>query len=305
MIKADCLRKVYKDCIALEEFSCEIFHPGIAGLLGANGAGKSTAMKILSGCLAPSSGSASIMGYDILSQSREARNQIGYAPETMLFYREMKVQEYLEYVGTLKGVKRNCLSRQIMNIAEECNLKDVFSKKIGNLSKGYCQRLGLAQALVGDPPILIVDEPTSALDPLQIIETRNLLKRLGKKKYILLSTHILSEVEQICDQVIILHKGKIVLQKNLHSLLQANKIVLSLANFPGVILEEINQIEGIHHIDFLHENTLQIFFQNPLDPSQEIQEICQKYNLLVLYFGYSRITLEDIYVQATHTEKVV
>ena len=305
MIKASGLTKVYKDCVALKEFSCEIPQFCIAGLLGANGAGKSTAMKILSGCLAPSSGKASLLGYDILSQSQEARKQIGYVPETMFFYRDMIVKEYLEYVGALKNVAKNLLRNQIMRIVEECHLEDVYLKKIGYLSKGYCQRLGLAQALVGDPPILIVDEPTSSLDPLQIIDTRNLLKNLGKKKCILLSTHILSEVEQICDQVIILHRGEIVLQENLYSLLRANKLLLSLAKNPINLLDKISQIKGITNIDFLYENTLQIFFQENFDLYAEIQALCQQYDWPVLYFGYAKTTLEDIYVQATHTEKVV
>ncbi len=305
MIQADSISKVYKDCVALKEFSCEILQPCITGLLGANGAGKSTVMKILSGCLAPSWGSARIAGYDILSQSQKARSQIGYAPETMPLYQDMKVNEYLEYVGCLKNVPPFWLTKNIIKILEECCLGEVYKKKIGHLSKGYRQRLGLAQAILGDPSILIVDEPTSALDPVQIIETRNLLKKLGQKKCILLSTHILSEVEQICDQVIILHKGKIVLQGNLPSLLNSNKLVLTFKKNVQDALEKIQNIKGIANIERFCENTLYIFFQQGSDPYFKIQELCELFQWPVLYFGYSQTTLEEIYVQATHTEKVV
>ena len=220
MIEAISLSKSYIQTEIVNRFSCRIPVASVVGLLGANGAGKSTIIKMLTGYLAPSSGQARIGGYDVLTEPVQARRLLGYLPQTTPLYDDLRVNEYLAYVAALKKLAKNERERDIPAIIARCGLAPVYRQKIARLSRGYRQRTGLAQALLGNPPALILDEPTSALDPVQIWQTRQLLRELGQTKAVLLSTHILTEVEQICDAVIILHKGRIVLQGNLAQLLR-------------------------------------------------------------------------------------
>src|SRR5437773_4437897 len=210
MIKVEGLTKRYARNVAVDNISFEVERGGIVGFLGPNGAGKTTTMRVLTCFLPPTTGSASVAGFDVLEQPLEVKKRIGYLPETPPLYPEMEVSEYLTFVGRLKGLSGADIGRRVDEVSERCALGDVKTKLIGKLSKGYRQRVGLAQAILHNPDVLILDEPTSGLDPQQIIETRDLIKGLAGNHTIILSTHILPEVEQICQKVIIIAKGKLV-----------------------------------------------------------------------------------------------
>ncbi|MES2795414.1 MAG: ATP-binding cassette domain-containing protein [Bacteroidota bacterium] len=209
-IKIENLTKFYGVQKVLDGIHLEVNEGEIVGFLGPNGAGKSTTMKILTGFLPASSGSATILNFDINTQSNEAKKNIGYLPEHNPLYLEMYVKEFLEFIGSLYGMRGSKLKKRISELIDLVGLNQEQSKKIRELSKGYRQRVGLAQALIHDPKVLILDEPTTGLDPNQITEIRSVIKEAGKNKAVLFSSHIMQEVEAICDRVIIIHKGKIV-----------------------------------------------------------------------------------------------
>lgn len=209
-IEVATLHKSYGAHVALRGIDFSIDEGEVVGFLGPNGAGKSTAMKILTGFLAPSSGRAAIQGFDVLSDPIEGQRRIGYLPENAPIYPDMRVGDYLDYVGRIRGLGRAGRTTAIERVAGECGITERLGQKVGALSKGYRQRTGLAQALLHSPPILVLDEPTTGLDPNQIVEIRNLIREIGRHKTVLLSTHILSEVQATCDRVIIINRGEIV-----------------------------------------------------------------------------------------------
>ena len=204
------LKKSYGRHEALRGISFTVDEGEVVGFLGPNGAGKSTAMKILTGFLAPTGGSASVLGHDVLGDPIAAQRTIGYLPENAPIYTDMRVNDFLDYTARIRGLGRAERARAIGRVAGECGIKDRLGQKVGALSKGYRQRVGLAQALIHEPPILILDEPTTGLDPNQIVEIRNLIREIGRHKTVILSTHILSEVQATCDRVVIINKGELV-----------------------------------------------------------------------------------------------
>jgi ABC-2 type transport system ATP-binding protein len=210
MIKVEGLTKRYARTVAVDNISFEVEKGGIVGFLGPNGAGKTTTMRVLTCFLPPTSGSANVAGFDVLENPLEVKKRIGYLPESPPLYPEMEVQEYLTFVGRLKGIASGDVARRVNEVSERCAVGDVSTKLIGKLSKGYRQRVGLAQAIIHNPEVLVLDEPTSGLDPKQIIETRELIRGLAGDHTIILSTHILSEIEHSCDKVIIISHGKLV-----------------------------------------------------------------------------------------------
>lgn len=207
MIQVENLTKAYGRHVAVKSISFQVEKGDVVGFLGPNGAGKTSTIRVLTGYHPPSSGGASIAGFDIFRQSIEARKQIGYMPENVPLYRDMRVREFLKHRGALKGLRGKELQNRLNIVVEECGLGDVRRKMIKTLSKGFRQRVGLADALVHNPPLLILDEPTNGLDPNQIRSIRNLIKNLAAERTIFLSSHILSEVEMICKRVIILESG--------------------------------------------------------------------------------------------------
>ncbi|MFM8230168.1 MAG: ABC transporter ATP-binding protein [Chthoniobacterales bacterium] len=209
MIKVEGLTKKYAGVTAIKDLDFTVEKGEIVGFLGPNGAGKSTTMRILSCFLPATSGRASVAGFDVATQSREVRSRVGYMPENVALYPEMRVQEYLEYRAALKGIRGRTNRQRVNAVKELCSLREVENKLIGALSKGYRQRVGLADALLHDPDLLILDEPTIGLDPNQIRQVRQLIKDLGKRHTILLSTHILPEVEMTCSRVLIIDRGRI------------------------------------------------------------------------------------------------
>ena len=218
MIKVDGLTKRYDRTVAVQGISFEVEKGQIVGFLGPNGAGKTTTMRILTCFMPPTDGTATVAGYDVLQSSMEVKKRIGYLPENPPVYPEMEVEEYLTFVGRLKGIPKATLPQRVREVSERCNVADVSKKLIAKLSKGYRQRVGLAQALIHNPEVLILDEPTSGLDPKQIHETRDLIRSLAGEHTIILSTHILPEVEQTCDHVVIISKGQVVAKDSVQNL---------------------------------------------------------------------------------------
>src|SRR6202140_974608 len=218
MITVNGLTKKYAHTTAVDQISFEVQRGQIVGFLGPNGAGKTTTMRMLTCFLTPTSGTATVAGFDILEQPLEVKKRIGYLPETPPVYLEMRIAEYLTFVGQLKGLSGSYLRSRVDYACERCAVADVRNKIIGKLSKGYRQRVGLAQAIIHNPDVLILDEPTAGLDHKQINEPRDLIKSLAGDHTILLSTHILPEVEQTCEQVLIINQGKLVATDSVHNL---------------------------------------------------------------------------------------
>jgi len=258
MITVQGLTKRYASHVAVDNISFEVQKGQIVGFLGPNGAGKTTTMRVLTCFLPPSAGTARVADFDVLEQPMEVKKRIGYLPETPPLYPEMEVHEYLEFVGRLKGVPKDDLARRVAEVSEKCSVGDVSKKLISKLSKGYRQRVGLAQAIIHNPDVLILDEPTSGLDPHQIIETRDLIKGLAGEHTIILSTHILPEVEQLCEQVIIIARGKLVAKDsvaNLTSRLRGAEMVsleVSPRNGtplnPGEVQSKLERVAGVSRV---------------------------------------------------------
>lgn len=210
MIKVEHLSKRYGDFLAVDDLSFEIGEGHVYGFLGPNGAGKSTTMNIITGCLSATEGKVTIDGYDIFEEPNKAKRLIGYLPEQPPLYNNESPVEYLRFVGEAKGLHGQALTEQIQRVMEETGITAMAKRRIGALSKGYRQRLGIAQALLGDPRVIILDEPTVGLDPIQIVEIRDLIHTLGRERTVVFSSHILSEVQNICDEILIITKGKLV-----------------------------------------------------------------------------------------------
>jgi len=253
MIEAEKLTKYYDKVAAIEDVSFTVEKGEIVGFLGPNGAGKTTTMRILAGVLPPSSGTARVAGYDILADSLQVRRRIGYLPETVPLYTDMKVAAYLEFVGEVKGVQRRERRRKIAQVMERCRILEVQRMLIGALSRGYRQRVGIAQALLNDPEVLILDEPTVGLDPKQIIEIRQLIKELSGQSTIILSTHILPEASMICERVIIINDGHIIAvdtPENLTARLQSSaKLFLSVEGPAAQIEADLNGLPGVLRVE--------------------------------------------------------
>ncbi len=218
MIKVEGLTKRYARTVAVDNISFDVEKGRIVGFLGPNGAGKTTTMRVLTCFLPPTHGSAEVAGFDVLKQPLEVKRRIGYLPESPPLYPEMEVVEYLRFVAQLKGIPRADIQSRVSLVLERCAISDVRTTLLGKLSKGYRQRVGLAQAIIHNPDVLVLDEPTAGLDPKQILETRQLIKHLAGDHTIILSTHILPEVEQTCEQVIIINKGKLVATDSVENL---------------------------------------------------------------------------------------
>ena len=249
MIQVEHLTKCYGDVTAVDDLSFEIEGGHVYGFLGPNGAGKSTTMNIMTGCLSATKGSVKIEGFDIFEEPAEAKRRIGYLPEQPPLYMNETPMEYLRFVGEAKGIKGKELERQIGSVLERTGLTEVRNRRISALSKGYKQRVGIAQALLGDPKVIILDEPTVGLDPLQIIEIRDLIRDLGREHTVIFSSHILSEVQTICEKILIIAKGKLIAfdePENLEKRLLSPGEITLLAEASG---EETRYIlAGIEHI---------------------------------------------------------
>lgn len=305
------LSKHYGNVKAVDDISFEIHHGEIVGFLGPNGAGKTTTMRILTSYLASTSGSVSIEGKDIREESLATRKMIGYLPEHNPLYPDMNVIDYLEFVAKLHGVSKPNIPKRVREMIGLCGITSVKHMDIGQLSKGYRQRVGLAQAMIHDPKILIMDEPTSGLDPNQIVEIRNLIRQLGKEKTVILSTHILPEVQATCNRVLIISKGKIVADgtpAELQSGFQGSERVFVELETPDDFTFEmlqirLNTIPAIKHITLLDNRNglmrIKIEVEKGIDTRKQIFQLFvdNRWNLLELH--REQTSLEDVFHQLT------
>jgi len=253
MIEVDQLTKRYGPVTAIQDVSFGVEKGKIVGFLGPNGAGKSTTMKILSCFMPASSGTARVAGFDVFSQSLEVRRRIGYLPENAPLYADLSVTAYLDFVAEIKGVARSARRGRVADVMERCFVTDMQHRLIGKLSKGYRQRVGLAQALLGDPEVLILDEPTIGLDPKQITEIRSLIRSLAGQHTVILSTHILPEVSMVCDGVIIINRGRIVAQGTESELVEqvfpTARVELRVAGADGDVAQVLRAVPAVLHVE--------------------------------------------------------
>ena len=314
MITVKELTKRYARNTAVDRISFEVQKGQIVGFLGPNGAGKTTTMRMLTCFLPPTSGTATVAGFDVLEQPLEVKKRIGYLPETPPLYPEMETAEYLAFVGKLKGLSGANLNKQVDYVCERCAVADMKYKLLGKLSKGYRQRVGLAQAIIHNPDVLILDEPTAGLDPKQINETRDLIKGLAGDHTIILSTHILPEVEQTCEQVIIINKGKLVATDSVHNLQNrargAESVLLEIAGRNGdldrtVVERRLGQIAGVSRAQFKtshgNRNVFEVESQKGFvrgDLARAVVEAGWDLNEL----KPSAVSLEEIFLQLTGAE---
>ncbi len=249
MIKVKNLTKKFGETLALDGVSFDVSKGEVLGFLGPNGAGKSTTMRIITAFIAPTSGTVEIGGLDVADNSLETRKKIGYLPESVPLYDDMKVAEYLRFIGRIRGIEKSEIKGKIKKMIDVCGLQKVIRRNIGELSKGYRQRVGLAQAMIHDPEVLVLDEPTTGLDPNQIAEIRSLIKTLGQNKTVILSTHILPEVSATCSRVIIINNGKIAATgtpKELSSKLKGkNTLYVKIKGPKEKVLECLNDMENV------------------------------------------------------------
>ena len=288
------LLKMYGQQKAVNNISFNIHKGEIVGFLGPNGAGKSTTMKIVTGYLLPDAGNAKVCGIDVSENPIEAKNKIGYLPEANPLYYDMYVKEYLLFVAGVYAVanKKAAVNRTV----EMVGLTPEFKKKIGQLSKGYKQRVGLAASLIHDPEVLILDEPTSGLDPNQIIEIRNVIKEQGKNKTVLFSTHILQEVQAICDRVIIINKGELVADDTLNNLQKNNKSNIVRVSFKESLeMEWLQRLPAVTTASKENSNTWQLITSDPADARKQLLQLALSENLNIVSLQTEGNNLEEIF----------
>ena len=322
MISAEHLTKYYGDFAAVRDLTFTIEDGHVYGFLGPNGAGKSTTMNIMTGCLSATSGRVTIDGHDIFEEPKEAKKQIGYLPEQPPLYLTETPEEYLRFVGEAKGLKKAELADQIETVLLQTGTAGVRNRRIGELSKGYRQRVGIAQALLGNPRVIILDEPTVGLDPIQILEIRDLIRELGKNHTVLFSSHILSEVQAICDRILILSHGRLIAMGDAESLEQTLLTPGEIALIADAGIEETRAVlVPLAENDLLSEDGMLPYSLNPqedgrtravlrLTRDQNADDLCR-----ALFFAFSgagtalleltpkKASLEDIFLELTEDRK--
>jgi ABC-2 type transport system ATP-binding protein len=304
------LTKAYGHVLAVDQVSFDVSKGQIVGFLGPNGAGKSTTLKMLTCYLPPTSGTASVNGYDIFHQSQQVREHLGYLPENTPLYTEMKVEEYLDFRGRLRGMDREARRKRIDYVVERCWLQAVRKRVIGHLSKGYRQRVGLADALLHNPAVLILDEPTVGLDPTQIRETRKLIRDLGGDHTVLLSTHILPEVEAICDRAIVIARGRIAAQGTPEELRQSRRLaarVLVECKGPAREVEAaLSRVSGVAKVEGVnidggdrHYVSFALRPREGHDVREEVASTVIRHGWPLREVRLEHATLEEFFVQVT------
>lgn len=312
MIEIQNVTKRYGEHVALDSLNFTVKKGEILGFLGPNGAGKSTTMNIITGYISATEGTVKIDGLDILEQPEEVKKKIGYLPELPPLYMDMTVEEYLKFVSKIKRVKADSIEPSLARIMGLVRIEHVRKRLIKNLSKGYKQRVGLAQAIIGDPEVLILDEPTVGLDPKEIIEIRNLIKNIGKERTIILSSHILSEVSAVCDRVLIINKGKIVATGTPEELSKklsfGNKLMLRVKGNKSSIIDNVKEIPEVQFVKEhgVHEqNTVDIIVEakDEIDIREKLFNKLSQKSYPILMMKNMDLTLEDIFLQVTTAEK--
>jgi ABC-2 type transport system ATP-binding protein len=315
MITVQQLTKRYARNTAVDQISFEVRQGQIVGFLGPNGAGKTTTMRMLTCFLPPTSGTATVAGFDVLEKPFEVKRHIGYLPETPPLYLEMRAIEYLAFVGKIKGLSGAELGKRVSYVLDRCALGDVKEKVLGKLSKGYRQRVGLAQAIIHNPDVLILDEPTAGLDPKQINETRDLIKSLGGDHTIILSTHILPEVEQTCEKVVIINKGKLVATDSVNNLQNrargASSLVVEVASRsgaldPAAVQERLEHVAGVSRVLLKenHENRiiLEIESQRDRNIRGDVARSIVESGLDLNELRSAAVSLEEVFLQLTNSD---
>lgn len=312
MIEVKNITKKYGNATAVDNISFDVKDGEVVGFLGPNGAGKSTTMNMITGFIEPTEGQIIVNGNDISKKPRQAKKQIGYMPESVPLYYELTVKEFVTYMAELKLVKRKERKAEVEKVIKETGLEEVQKKLIRNLSRGYKQRVSLAGALVGNPDVIILDEPTVGLDPKQITEIRNLIKNLGKKHTVILSTHILSEVSQICEKVVIINKGKIIavdtpdnLEKKTREKNGISVIVEDPKDNMKNLKEQIPEIETIEMVKDNNDGTKQFMITTvtEIDLRKKLFEVLPKQEITIFELKKTESTLEDAFIKLIDTKK--
>ncbi len=302
VIRVEHVTKYYGNRLTLDDISFQVAKGEIVGFLGPNAAGKTTTMRILTGYLAATRGQASIAGWDTLTHSLEARRHIGYLPETVPLYTDMTVRAYLEFSGKIRGVAREKMKRRLDEVIALCRLGEYADVLIGKLSKGFRQRVGLAQAVFHEPEVLVLDEPTVGIDPIQVSMTRELIRELGREHTILLSSHILAEVSAVCGRVVILHKGKIAAEdriENLSARMSAGRRLRLRVDGPaGAASETLRRIRGIHRVVFEDPHHLVEFSAEEEVRAAMIKAVMEA-GWTLLSLEPVEMSLEDIFLKLT------
>jgi ABC-2 type transport system ATP-binding protein len=302
LVQVENLSRFFQNHRAINQLSFTLKAGEVLGFLGPNGAGKSTTMQVITGNLAPSEGEVSIAGHDILEAPREAKQHLGYLPEQPPVYRDASVDEYLRYCARLHRIARGQVIASVDRVKQLCGLEDVGRRLIGNLSKGYQQRVGIAQAIVHDPQVVILDEPTVGLDPIQIREIRTLIRTLGSQHSVILSTHILSEVQATCDRVQIIRAGELIYSASTESLNQGHESSVKLALRKNVPLEALSSVAGVDHVEALDAGHFRVFLALDTNTDALVAAAAQQewglYELIP-----EQQSLEDLFIELTHNEE--
>lgn len=312
MIEVKNLKKQYGDKLALKNVSFNIEKGEILGLLGLNGAGKSTIMNIITGYLSPTEGSVSINGHDVLQEPLKAKSAIGYLPEQFVFYNDMRVSEYLDFVCDLKKVKKD-RKAHVEQICKKVGISDITGRMVRNLSKGYRQRVGLAQAMIGNPEILILDEPTVGLDPSQVVEIRALIKEIGKTSTVIISSHILSEIQNICTRIIMLHNGRLVADDMTGNLSRkvgtSSKVVACIAGEPEKVSQALKKIPGtdISILGIKEPEAYEYIIESKdkRDIRAEVFRVLAKEDMPLLDTHSNEFSLEDIFLHLVSEQNAI
>ena len=308
MIHVENLTKYYSQLCAVDQINFDIQKGEILGLLGPNGAGKTTTLRMLTGFLQPSSGNINIKGLSIDKHVLEIKKLLGYLPESAPLYHDMLVFDYLKYVSAIREIDSDQKLTRIRQLADLCGINEVMSKPIGELSKGYKQRVGLAHAMMNDPEVLILDEPTSGLDPNQIVEIRKIIKEIGKEKTIIISTHILSEAEATCDRIVIINQGKIVADGSTENLKQSASgknimhLCLQNANFKSVETN-LSKLDGVESVVRMAETDseleIRLTYQSTSDLRPDVYQTIKETDWVLLDFHQETQSLENIFRELT------
>ncbi len=309
MIQATGLTHYYGPYCAIEDVNFGVMRGEILGFLGPNGAGKTTAMRIITGYMPPTRGTVTIDGYDVVEKSLETRRRIGYLPETVPLYTDMTVTSYLKYMATLRGMPSRHVKRRVDEVVDVCRLGEYHKTFIGKLSKGYRQRVGIAQAIVHEPEVLVLDEPTIGIDPIQVVETRRLIEDLGKSQTVVLSSHILPEVSMICDRVLIINEGKIVAEdtpQNLAAGLQStDRLEVEIAGPTDRVLAALRGIPGVDGVDHRvagRQHIYSVRAQTDQDLRDTVSRVVVSNGWSLLGMQSAGMTLEEIFLRLTTQE---
>lgn len=303
LLQVDQLSRHYGPNIAVDHVSFTLDRGEVLGFLGPNGAGKSTTMKMITGNLAPSSGSAVINGFDILNEPKQAKAAIGFLPEQPPLYRDLTVNEYLDFAARINRISKSSLTRAIDNAKQRCGLEQMGKRLIGNLSKGFQQRVGIAQAIIHSPELVILDEPTVGLDPIQIREIRQLIRELGKEHSVILSTHILPEVQSTCDRVQIINQGELVFCDSIAGLTQQMQTTALLVRMKRPPTDSsLLAITGIQELQWLDKNSCRIHFSPEQNPAEALVQGSVQEDWGIYELTPERMSLEEVFVELTHNE---